>query len=418
MAYGIDELGRMNTLEPQPQTRPWWVVNDAHDLLAVLLLGFAFFLPISLSVAQPFAYLAVPVWVVLVAKGAEKPLRNPLFWPMLIFVVLLLLGSLFGPRPMFSIMRSRRILLMSLVFMMGAVFQLQSSDARRSLWTPLLLFMFGSTLLGLSEWVRIPLQLRAGQALYDLGNMRDPQLYLVSTFVLLALWFYRPVRVPAVWLAVLTLINVAGMVLHFKRGVWISFALTAVLAAAMTRRYHMLLVLLLGMLALCFVPQAQDRLQLLRQELEEGTGGRRVLWTRVAPNLIKDNPMGAGFRGLDHADFVESSPIYLQPGLNHLHNNLLQVAVDAGWLGAAVWTYWMGLTLFIMIRLVRSRHAADPRHKALALACTASFVALMLNGMVEYNFGNSVVFMVMMLLMGTAVALQRADRAMPEEPPS
>ena len=401
--------------------KDWFEVRDERDALTLLLLGFALCLPISISVAQPFAYLAIPVWILWLKKGVDRPFRSPFLWPVVLFVLLMLFAALMGPRPEFTIPRSRRLLLLSVIFMMGLVFEPRAEDPRRSLIAPLLMFVVGASILGIWDLVRVPIQVAQGIGLYDAGNMRDPQLYLVSACIILALWIYRPVHIPPRLLSVMIGINVLGMVLHFKRGVWISFVLTAVLVAALTRRYRILAAILLGIVALCLVPQTRERIELLQEEIQEGTGGRRILWSEVAPDMIRDHPFGAGFRGLSHQDFVEyAAPMYLQPGLNHLHNNVLQLAVDAGWLGSAVWVFWMALTLVIMARLGRKYRRDDPVRATVGLACLAAFIGLMLNGFVEYNFGNSVIFMVITFLIGLTNALHRSEiqPLPPAEPPS
>lgn len=380
--------------------------------MVLMLLAFAFFLPISISLAQPFAYAALPVWIYVLRKGdMPRPWQSPFFWPVTLFAALMILAALMGPRPEFSLPRSRRILLFPVIFMIGGLFTPSAPDPRRTLVAPLLMFVFGATILGAWDLIRVPLEWQRGVQWYDVGNMRDPQLYLVGACIIMALWVYRPVKWPTFWLTAIILINVTGIVLHFKRGVWVSFVITAVIVAALTRRYRILLALAAGIVVLFFIPQTRDRLDLLHEELQEGTGGRRVLWTRVAPDMIKDHPWGAGFRALDYPDFKAYSPMYIQPGLNHLHNNILQLAVDAGWLGCAVWVVWMTLTLVIMVRLGRQFHLRNDRERvAVALATLSAFSGLMVNGMVEYNFGNSVIFMVFLFLIGLTDALYRSAR--------
>ena len=389
--------------------KKWLTVRNPQDAVALLLLGFALCLPISVSVAQPFAYCAIVLWFFYYGRSSLREWRSsPFFWPVVVFVVLLLTGALFGPRPEFSIPRSRRLLLLPVIFMMGSVFRLDATDPRRSALAPLALFVAGGTLLGIWDMLRVPVELAAGTALYDTGNMRDPQLYMVSVCMLIAWWIYRPAAIPWPVISVVTAINVVGLVLHFKRGVWIAFALAALLVSGLTRRYQLAVLIILGMVALCFIPQTRERLQLLQEELEQRTGGRRVLWSEVAPGLVQSYPLGAGFRGLEHEDYAAQTTSYIQPGLNHLHNNLIQVTLDAGWLGGVVWLYWMGLTLFLMARAGRRFHRHDRSGATVALACMAAFIGLMLNGLVEYNFGNSIIFMVILFLMGMTQVLQQA----------
>lgn len=394
--------------------------SASNTLLRSLLLGFAFALPISISVAQPLAYLAIPIWVAGRIRNHDRSfLRNPFFWPVVVFVGLMLLAALLGPQPAYSIPRSRRLLLAMLIFMIPTAFDLESDRPLRSLLAPLLCFVAGATCLGLWDLIRVPMELRQGIALYDTGNMRDPQLFLVSSCILLAIWIYRPIRCSVWLLGGVSLISLLGVVLHFKRGVWIAFALAICIVAGLTRRYRILAYLLIGLIFLLMFPQTRDRLSLLREEFNERTGGRKVLWTEVAPELIQQYPLGAGFRSLEHEDFASVTRSYLQPGLNHLHNNLLQVLVDAGWVGGAVWLYWMLLTIGLLAQYSLRDREGTAVSRTVALGGLAAFTGLMLNGVVEYNFGNSVIYMVMMFLIGMTAAVHgqvgsaQTDRPLP-----
>lgn len=387
-------------------------VSNERDALVLLVLAFSFFLPLSISVAQPFAYVAVGLWLVGLKKGRwASPRGSPFVWPVALFFVVVLVAALAGPRPEFTIPRSRRFLLLPMIFIMGGLFEPVVRDSRRSILAPLLMFVAGSSLLGLWDSVRVPLEVSHGIGLYDAGNMRDPQLYLISACIILAVWIYRPIRLPPILLTLIIAVNLVGMVLHFKRGVWISFVVTALLVTGLTRRFRILAGIVIGVVILFCFPQTRDRIDLLHEEIQEATGGRLVLWTKVAPAMLKDHPLGVGFRGFEHDDFVSYSPVYLQPGLNHLHNNVLQVAVDFGWLGALIWIGWMGWALYIMAKLGRKYRRDDPVRATVGLACLSAFIGLMINGMVEYNFGNSVIFMSLVWLIGLTGTLLVSDRA-------
>lgn len=384
-------------------------VKDEIDLLTRFALLFAFFLPISISIAQPFAYLAIATWgYVLWRHPEERRSLRPFALPIILFSALLLFSSVIGPNPGYSVAKCRRLILLAVVFIVGNLFRSDRSNHSRSVLTPLLCFVAGSTVLGLWDIVRVPFEVAHGTALYDTGNMRDPQLYLVSLCILLALRIYRPIQIPPYLMSLLITVNMVGMILHFKRGVWIAFACVAVLIGGWTRRYRLLAIVCVGIVVLLLVPQTRDRLTLLQEEFTVKTGGRYVLWTQVAPRMIADHPLGVGMRALEYDDFLAYSK-HLQPGLNHLHNNLLQVTVDAGWLGALVWIYWMGLAWWLMARLSMKYKESGTARAAVALACLAAFTGVMLNGMVEYNFGNSVIFMVIVLLLGQTHALYHID---------
>jgi O-antigen ligase len=159
--------------------------------------------------------------------------------------------------------------------------------------------------------------------------------------------------------------------------------------------------------ALVFVPQVRDRLQLLGQEWSDRQGGRHVLWTKVAPAMLKQYPLGMGFKATKHEDFLPYAA-NVQPKLNHLHNNVLQVTLEMGSAGLAAWLGWMVLTFWILYGASRGGTGEAAQ---LALGALGAFCALMFNGMVEYNFGDSEILMLLCFLMGLSCVIYQKQQA-------
>jgi O-antigen ligase len=109
-----------------------------------------------------------------------------------------------------------------------------------------------------------------------------------------------------------------------------------------------------------------------------------------------------GWSAVQREDLAAHTP-FLQEKLNHLHNNLLQVAVETGWLGLAAWMAWMATALVVMWRA--GRGPSDEVAAGIGLGVWAAFVGLMINGLFEYNFGDTEVLMLMCWLMGLSSAL-------------
>ena len=160
---------------------------------------------------------------------------------------------------------------------------------------------------------------------------------------------------------------------------------------------------------LLLVPQVQKRIGQLREEPTEHRGGRFVLWTQVAPAALMDNPYGIGWRATTHEDLLKYSP-HVQPGLDHLHNNILQVALETGWLGLAVWLVWMGLTLCIIIANYKWEKSRGPPGW-LSYGNFGAFSGLMINGLVENNFGDSEILLLFCWLMGISAVIRLGSKA-------
>ncbi len=136
-------------------------------------------------------------------------------------------------------------------------------------------------------------------------------------------------------------------------------------------------------------------------------GDRAAIWSEVAPGIIADHPWGFGYMALTHEDMLRYSR-NIQPGLNHLHNNVLQIRLELGWPGILVWLGWMGVALGLLVRAARRESRFRGSEAPLGQGALAAFCALLLNGMVEYNFGDTEILMVFNLLIGMAACLAAA----------
>lgn len=371
------------------------------------LAGWAFSIPISIAAAQIFLYptclLALAYWI---RTRDRSPLKSPIFLPAVFFLLAAILASALGDRPGYSLWKTRRLaVLLPVLFAVGTI-----ARSRGGLSTAFRLgacFLAGATLHALYDAVRIPVSAARGEWLYGLGTMRDPQFYMVALLMIAAGW---PVRMAprTRWLLLAAAgACAAAFLLHYKRGSWFAFAATYPVLCLIRRRFRPLLVLaLLAGLALA-LPQTRARLELIRTEFSTKKGGRWTLWTRVAPVLIRDHPMGMGVAAATNEDFRRVHR-RVEPKLNHLHNNPLQVLLETGWIGLAAWLAWMVAVFRLMIRNLR-RTAGDAPALAAALALLASFLGLMLNGLVEYNFGDSEILMLFVLIMGLADALREPE---------
>ncbi|MGD9873057.1 MAG: O-antigen ligase family protein [Kiritimatiellia bacterium] len=293
------------------------------------------------------------------------------------------------------------------LFMTGLLLKPDSRGLRTAVW----MFIAGAAAQAVWDLVRVPvLVMRFGVNLYDTGNMRDPQMYLVALCLLMAmLLFRRDQRRPGPLFYAALLLNAAGLVIHFKRGVWISFFIALFLLVLMTRRWKVLLAAALVAGSLVFVPQVQQRLSGLKDEFRTGQGGRMALWADVAPALISEHPLGMGYCATRNEDFTPHTA-YVQPKLTHVHNNILQMILELGWQGLAVWILWMGVALVSYVRLLRDPALDASGDRWAAAGGLAALAGLLLNGMVEYNFGDSEILMVYCFLMGVAILLQRRSR--------
>jgi len=370
-----------------------------------LLLAFAFTLPISIALAEPLAFGAFGVWVYrLIKRGAGGVSRNPYFWPVLAFSGVAIVVSVFGIRPGISIGKCHRLLILGMILMMGSEFSTRREGGWKNVIWAAVLFISACALRGVYHSIYVPVMVSRGMALFDTGNMRDPQMYLVALCFLIAGFFHK-VWGRYKWVALAaTLACALGLFLNFKRGAWFAFVITSMVMALVGRRMKFVLAIILCVAGVLLIPQSRERLGMLTDEWSNRQGGRYVLWMDVAPTLLKQYPQGMGLKATKHEDLTRISP-RIQPNLDHLHNNVIQVRLELGWAGLLAWLWWMTTAFFVMLFSYRRLRDKDSVAAGLALGSFGAFIGLMLNGVVEYNFGDTEILMLLCFVMGLSAVV-------------
>ena len=104
--------------------------------------------------------------------------------------------------------------------------------------------------------------------------------------------------------------------------------------------------------------------------------------------------------GFKNSNFLRSFSPDIPPQLVHFHSNLLNVAAETGWIALMAYIWWIASIL----RLAFHRPFAA-RESILISALGAAVLAWQVAGAVEYNFGDSEVLLVAYLTIGTLAGL-------------
>lgn len=245
-------------------------------------------------------------------------------------------------------------------------------------------------------------------ALVNAGSMTNSQRCMVGLILAvgLVMTVWRSGGRPVWWWLVVLLTGLA-LLLSFKRGAW--FATVSMLAVLLAVRggWKAWLGMAVALVVLLSLAPVQNRLQALAHEFDTGSGGRITMWTKVAPALVRAHPWsGAGYRSLTNGDFRRIAP-EIEPDRDHLHSNLVEMVVSTGWIGLAIYLAWMGMALIEAGGLVWRTRASACADNTLAVVLLLGLCALLLNGLVEYNFGDSELVLAYGVLMGCAAGLRK-----------
>jgi O-antigen ligase len=104
-------------------------------------------------------------------------------------------------------------------------------------------------------------------------------------------------------------------------------------------------------------------------------------------------------------------PEAAHPMQPHLHNNLLEIAVERGLPGLAFFLWWAAVALAAAIREGRREAAAAGQGGWAAGGTLAVLAAVFVAGLFEYNLGDSEVLMLVLLLTAVPFALRQGRAA-------
>jgi O-antigen ligase len=150
------------------------------------------------------------------------------------------------------------------------------------------------------------------------------------------------------------------------------------------------------------VTVASDRLGTLSLD---STGDDRLHIWRTTPDIVASNP----FLGVGQGNFSVVSPSYGLRDIgglpfDHAHNLFLNVAAECGLLGLAL------LMIFLIVLAGNARQALshpDNDLYPLAIAVSASLLALLVNSLTEYPLRQNLIMATIMIDVGLLLGIKR-----------
>jgi O-antigen ligase len=210
--------------------------------------------------------------------------------------------------------------------------------------------------------------------------------YLVTTWQRLRALPEGTMRQQLALISLCLPLLICAILVNLKRGPWLGVLVGTVCFLLMYAR-RLVLPLACGaiVLALSITP-IRERL-LASYDHFTIAGGRSTIW-RIGAELTSEYPLGIGYH---NSGILREFAPEIPAELKHFHNNLLNIAAETGWLGVLV-------CLWLLIAIVRSclRERSSPLYIALGCAVISWQVA----GLVEYNFGDSEVTILIWILLG------------------
>jgi len=388
-------------------------------VLQYLLLAGAFFIPVANTCSQFFLYLSALLFTCLLLT--YKPVdifESRMFRLATCFALIAILSLFTGIYFERTLDKLHRLCLLLTIPAIAFAFK---DDAGKFSWKCVVALLLGTVTLAIYDTIRYPIQITQWELweglasikhadftayVQSLGNMRDPQFYMVGLLIAVILFCYTDTKVVKFLLIAAMLLIGIAFIYQFKRGSWFAFGFSFIILISFIRRPKLIFPIIAVAVLFLAIPQVRERLTQVVDEFDVNHGGRLVLWTKVAPKVIQDHPLGVGYKATRWEDFHASYRL-IAPDLDHLHNNILQITAELGWLGIIVWLVWMVYTVHLLwLNFKRSRAKGCDFRSVSTLCLLVAFIALLFEGMVEYNFGDGEIFMLFCMIFGLAELLR------------
>jgi hypothetical protein len=403
--------------------------------LFVLLVALLVALMTSITIVGVVTGLLIVVVVLRLFDPASRARdRAPLRWPLLAFAAVTLVSALASDHPRVALYESKQLLGIPLFVAAVNGFR-DGDDVRRALrW------LFGVTGLvslhalvqvwactghaALPEWAAWALRVKLetcraspmfrAKAFFSIYMTLGGSLLIVLALLLARLASVR--RRPSA-LEILAGVSAAlALALTYVRNAWLGLGAAVLVLSGLTRRYALLLGLVVALGLALSVPSGFQRRALSIVDPSDPTSRERLYFWEAGGRMVKDAPLlGLGPGGVKRHYPEYRDPAARRPATGHLHNNPVQIAAERGLLGLAAWlAIWVAFFLRAS-QIYRRLPAARVADRALAAGSLAAVAGFLVAGLFEYNFGDSEVIDLTWVVMAFPFAVDPAHALAPHQ---
>jgi O-antigen ligase len=377
--------------------------NPLEQAGLVALFAVAGALQFSIAIAQIFLTIAIICWVVLIIARRERVEAPAFFWPLVAYGAVTLVSAVFSADPRTSLIDTKQLVLFLIV---PVAYRFATGERGHTLITVVLSCAAASAAVGIIQYGILHYDQLGQRPQGTLGHYMTYSglLMIVIAVAVSRLLFGTSDRT---WAAlVLPALGVA-VALTFSRNTAVGVCVAAALLFALKDFRLFAVVPIVAAVFIAAAPGQIAKRYASMFNMNDPTVRDRVAMLHVGERMIAARPLtGVGpnmverlypqYRGADAVNAVNP----------HLHNNPLQIAAERGLPALAIW-------LWFLVALVRGlwKQFADGRHRELGAAALATIVALLAAGLFEYNFGDSEVLMLFLLIVTLPAAADRSAAA-------
>lgn len=357
----------------------------------------------SIAIGQILLAIALICWISVLVVRHERFDAPSFFWPLLVYAAATLVSAAFSSDPRVSLIDCKQLVLFLIV---PVVYRFVGGTRGQTLTTVVLSCAAVSAAIGIVQYGILHYDQLMQRPQGTLGHwMTYSGLLMIAIGLAIARLLFG--KSDRTWAALVLPALAVAVALTSTRGAWVGVCAAAALLFALKdfRLFSILPVAAAIFFALAptsithrFVsifdsrdPTKLDRFAMLHE-------GERMIAahpiTGVGPNMVERRY--AEYRGPDAVNQINP----------HLHNNPLQIAAERGLPALAIWLWF----IVALTRDLWRRFNAGPQ-RFLAAAALSAVVALLTAGLFEYNFGDSEVLMLFLIVVTLPAAADAVSNA-------
>lgn len=222
----------------------------------------------------------------------------------------------------------------------------------------------------------------------------NPLWFIILLLAIVTLGFWQTKTKPLLSTTALPLL-IANLIVNLKRGPWLGVILSMSFFLLRGAKVRWLIILTLVASSSLLYSPVRERLSKSYDHFAIA-GGRGVMW-EIGVELAAKYPLGIGYH---NSRVMQQLDPEIPPFHRHFHNNLLNILVETGWIGLGAFIWWIYSIVTFCFRKNFNRELS------ILPAVGTAFLSWQLAGLVEYNFGDSEIFILAMICLGFIGAVQ------------
>jgi hypothetical protein len=183
----------------------------------------------------------------------------------------------------------------------------------------------------------------------------------------------------------------AALIVNLKRGPLLGVFVGATLFFLLTSRKIARLLFGIGALLLLTIAPLRDRIAASLDHFFIA-GGRSTIW-RIGSELAAKFPTGLGFH---NSETLRHYAPEIPPELKHFHSNPLNILAENGWLSLTIFIWFVASSIALCFK---------DRTDTFKVGVGCALLSWQVAGLVEYNFGDSEVLLLVWAILGCTFTL-------------